>query len=333
MINPKSIFSMLCIGSTLFALISCNKNEEETLALEEVTLASITTDSLRAVGSTSLQIGGIITSDGNGMVTRGVCWSSDHEPTISDDTTIAGKGKGSFVSYIENLKSNTRYYFRAYATNSAGTSYGNVLEVTTTETVTDKDGNVYNTIKIGNQLWMAENLKTTHYRNGDPINIFQYGISLQEMKEGSFTNSKHLGMGWDFYGAYYNWFAINDRRSICPEGWHIPTDAEWNTILNTVGEKNFTKQILQHNYKYNDIMKGATNSSGFSAVPAGYCIDISLDGTITLANVTGNVSLWSSTEVNETMGSSLFLKIMFPDKPYLIETSKFNANPVRCIKD
>ena len=112
----------------------------------------------------------------------GVCWSTSQNPTVSDDHTTDGSGTGSFTSNLTNLTPGTTYYVRAYATNSMGTAYGSEESFTTTAalpqdgqpcvgaaTVTDYDGHTYNTVQLGSQCWMAENLRTSHYSDGTAI--------------------------------------------------------------------------------------------------------------------------------------------------------------------
>lgn len=135
-------------------------------------LATITTNNVYTQ-STSASSGGNITDAGGSTINaRGVAWGTSSGPTISGNKTNDGAGTGYFVSYISGLIPSTIYYVRAYVTNTSGTAYGNEYTISTKTpsiTITDIDGNTYNTVQIGNQVWMSENLKTTRYRQGSPI--------------------------------------------------------------------------------------------------------------------------------------------------------------------
>ena len=141
-----------------------------------------------------------------------------------------------------------------------------------TGTLTDIDGNVYKTIKIGEQWWMAENLKVTHYRNGDPIPNITGNTEWKNLSTGAYCNYENDTSNVATYGRLYNWYAVKDSCDIAPEGWHVSTDAEWQTLIDYLGGSSVAGGKLKetgttHWYSPN---AGATNESGFSALPAGY---------------------------------------------------------------
>ena len=101
-----------------------------------------------------------------------------------------------------------------------------------TGTVTDTDRNVYKTLKIGNQWWMAENLKVTHYANGDSIPFIKFGRDWGNITSGAYCFFMNDSVNATIYGNLYNRFAADDQRSIAPEGWHVSSDEEWLTLIN-----------------------------------------------------------------------------------------------------
>ncbi len=107
------------------------------------------------------------------------------------------------------------------------------------DTVTDIDGNVYQTIQIGNQVWMAENLKVTHYRDGTSIQYVQNELTEPDVWEtlttGAYCYYDDSQSNQTTYGNLYNWYAVADSRNIAPEGWHVPTDAEWKELEMALG--------------------------------------------------------------------------------------------------
>src|SRR5258706_116845 len=186
-------------------LIGCNKDEH---MLPEL-LTSVVTD----ISYKTAISGGNITSDGRASIaSRGVCWSVNPNPTISDSKTIDGGGTGTFVSNITGLTSGTTYHLRAYATNSVGTAYGNEVVFTSIPiSITDIDGNVYHTVIIGDQVWLTENLKTTKYRNGDLISNVSGDSEWANLATGAFSFYSNNSSNNSVYGNLYNWFAVTDN--------------------------------------------------------------------------------------------------------------------------
>jgi len=105
--------------------------------------------------------------------------------------------------------------------------------------VTDIDGNVYTTIKISSQWWMAENLKVTHYRNGDSIPNVIDSSAWMGLNTGAYCNYDNDTSHVAVYGRLYNWYTVNNNRNIAPTGWHLPTDAEWQTLIDYLGGELF----------------------------------------------------------------------------------------------
>ena len=198
------------------------------------------------IDETSAATGGEVIDDGGAPVNqRGVVWSTNENPTIDDNLgiTMDGSGTGTFISVLEDLDSETTYFVRAYATNIIGTAYGDQIEFTTTGgaqegTVVDHDGNLYNTVVIGTQEWMASNLRVSTYNNGDPIPTGLDNSSWQNAAAGAYAVYPHSLINGlnsdedvlDAYGALYNWHAVNDSRGMCPDGWHVASDAEWSQL-------------------------------------------------------------------------------------------------------
>jgi uncharacterized protein (TIGR02145 family) len=292
----------------------------------------LTTTEVRYITQTTATCGGNITSDGGATVTaRGVCWGTNQTPTIVDNKTTDSSGTGSFTSIITGLTANTTYYERAYATNSAGTGYGSVVSFTTPGTVTDIDGNVYNTVVIGTQVWMVENLKTTRYRNGDPIqNITdstQWNIYLTT---GAYCNYHNNVSYANTYGCLYNWYAVSDSRNIAPTGWHVPTNAEWTTLTNFLGGYTVAGGKLKEagTMHWASPNTNATNETGFTALPGGY--REGFYGTFEL--ITNYLYSWSSTEVNASNAWFVLMGYNFGNMTEGIYDKIFGFS-VRCIKD
>ncbi len=138
--------------------------------------------------------------------------------------------------------------------------------------VTDIDGNVYETVRIGNQVWMAENLKVTHYRDGTAIPNITDGTDWTNLTTGAYCYYDNNSSNGDTYGALYNWYAVNDSRNIAPEGWHVPTDNEWQTLIDYLGGSSVAGGKLKEagTTHWNSPNRGADNASGFTALPNGY---------------------------------------------------------------
>ena len=206
-------------------------------------LPTITTASPSSVGVDTVMIGGDISNDGgSSIVLRGICYSTSPNPNMGNQRTEDGSGTGSFNTVLRGLTSSTTYYARSYAKNSQGVVvYGNEVSFTTsapapsfacgTSTVSDVDNNTYNTVQIGTQCWTQSNLKTSKYRNGDNIPTGLSNSAWQNTTSGAYaTYNDDLGND-GMYGKLYNHYVVTDSRGLCPTGWHVPSDGEWNVLV------------------------------------------------------------------------------------------------------
>jgi uncharacterized protein (TIGR02145 family) len=290
--NSTGIFLLLLF----FLNNSCKKDNPES--------PLVTTATITDISSTSACSGGIVTNNGGApILTKGITWSTNENPTIGINSTLEGEGSGSFISTITLLNPATLYYVRAYATNIAGISYGNQTSFTTYPDdnhglVSDGEGNMYRTKIIGTQTWMTENLRATKFRNGTAIPLvttamdWYYLISPACCLYGNSQTNKAD------YGVLYNWFAIDigqdGNKNICPTGWHVPTDAEWTILTTYLGGDSAAVGKLKETglTHWREENNDATNETGFSARPGGVR---DFDGTFYGLGYYGG--WWSSTEL------------------------------------
>ncbi|MBL7046505.1 MAG: carboxypeptidase regulatory-like domain-containing protein [Candidatus Marinimicrobia bacterium] len=201
-------------------------------------------------------------------------------------------------------------------------------------TVTDIDGNTYQTLLIGNQKWMIENLKVTHYRNGDAIQYVQSESSepnvWENLSTGAYGYYNDDQSHQSTYGNLYNWYAVDDNRNIAPEGWHVPTDDEWQTLVDYLGGSSVAGGKLKEagTTHWNSPNSGATNESGFTALPGGY--RSSRNGSYSSLGYSGY--FWSSSEYYNYYAWYRILNYNNSD------VNRYNGNKdygrsIRCIRD
>ena len=194
-------------------------------------------------------------------------------------------------------------------------------------TVTDIDGNVYPTVTIGTQTWMAENLKTTRYRNGDSIPNVTDSLQWSTLTTAAYCNYNNDINMVKTYGHLYNWYAITSSKNIAPAGWHMPSDAEWTTLVNFLGDSPGGKLKATGTTYWNSPNTGATNSSGFSGLPAG---DRSYTGLFHYIGV--YACWWCSTEYSAANGWEYVLEYNRTGVTRM-NYSKGLGLSVRCVKD
>ena len=196
-------------------------------------------------------------------------------------------------------------------------------------TVTDIDGNIYNTVKIGIQEWTTENLKVEHYRNGDVISHIQNTEEWNQRILGSWCYYENELLYGETYGKLYNYYAVNDPRGLAPEGWHIPNEDEWTKLTDFLGGKNIAGIELKTTSTtlWKSPNLGATNKSKFSALPGGGRFN---NGEFTSV---GELSgFWSSSEGHSNLAwlRYLYYSHSVVTTNYVFKTFGLS---VRCIKD
>ena len=355
------------IGNTTYFVRAYATNSEVTVYGNEVvfttlfaTLPMVTTAGVSNITANASICGGNVINDGGAVVTgRGVCWSTSQNPTIADNHTADSSGIGGFTSNITGLTPGNIYYVRAYATNSQGTAYGDDLTFTAndglschgTATVNDFDNNSYNTVQIGQQCWMKENLRTTHYSDGISIALGSSTSTTTAYRYYPHNSSSTVST----YGYLYNWKAVMGNFSssstnpsgvqgICPTGWHVPSDSEWTQLTNYVSDHpqyrcggsslNIASALASTTGWISSTdpctvgfgQSTNNNATGFSAFPAGYY------GGGSSFNFGYDADFWSATEEysNYTYGLKLFqFRAIVGRNSYL----KYLGFSVRCLRN
>ncbi len=253
--------------------------------------------------------------------------------SITSDTQILS------VPYALHAKTSTTAQ-RAESLSINGATY-------TPEYLVDIDGNAYKTVKIGKQVWMAENLKVTRYRNGEVIPNVKDGSAWSALTTGAWCDYNNLAINGNKYGHLYNWYAVADPRNIAPEGWHVPTEAEltelqvylianggnWDgtTTENKIG-KSLAATTNWNSFTTigcigNDI--SSNNSSGFSGLPSGLRHPTG-GGFLSI----GNSGLWWSSSINAN-GAGAWLWHLNVSEQFMTKSDnvKIFGLSVRCVRD
>ncbi len=302
----------------------------------QATIPTLSTTAASSFTTTSAASGGNITSNGGAAITaRGVCWGTSASPTVAGSHSNDGTGNGLFTSSITGLTPGTVYYARAYATNSVGTAYGLQIEFCTS--IADVEGNIYRIVKIGNQLWMSENLRTTKYTDNSDI---PYVTDAEEWS--GLTTPAYCWYANNIsyrtpHGALYNWITVTTNR-LCPAGWHVPTDDEFNTMelylgipandINTWGWRGTNEGSEMKSTSGWGTGENGTNTSGFTALPGGY--RYAADG---LYYSLGTLAYWWTASLADT-DIAWYRRLDGPNTDvYKGATSIRGGKFIRCVKN
>lgn len=277
----SGLLKFIVLISLVLAVITCKKDETKTTSLAPVAL----TNSASWPGSHWVVLKGQV--NGKNQLTTVVFQydtSKTYTHTISPLPDTTSKNYNiAFSVTLTNLKPNTQYHFRINAINVSGTGNGADVAFKTTDTsnvvinfnpdltydsIYDSEGNKYRTIQIGTQTWMAENLRSTRLDDGTEIPFIPdvTAWSLLTTPGYCWYNSDSVG-----YGALYNWYTANTGK-LCPAGWHVPSDEEWTTLTDYLGGKSIAGAKLKEagTSHWLSPNTGATNETGFTALPSGY---------------------------------------------------------------
>jgi uncharacterized protein (TIGR02145 family) len=305
-------------------------------------LPVISTGIIDDITTGSVNISGSITSDGGSSInSRGFCWAIGSQPTINDNVFIEGSGIGNFNSILQGLLKGTTYYFRAFATNGVGTSYGVPITATLLNFNVIQgngvtfDGYSYQTAVYGNgQEWMVENLRTTVYSNGDVIPNVQDGNSWIVQTAGAWAHLFNSSQYENSLGKLYNWYAAADSRNVCPINWHLPSISEWMILIDYLGGSSVAGSKMKSvgtDY-WQAPNSYATNESEFSVFGSGVRADI-LNGAFN--PIIGDFTrgfFWSSDEMDVDNSKLIYFLNSQVNVSELSENKKIGVS-IRCLKD
>jgi len=198
------------------------------------------------------------------------------------------------------------------------------------QTIKDIDGNIYNPIKIGNQIWLIENLKTTRYSNGDTIPNVKDTIEWHILQTGAYANYNNSDSLVNKYGRLYNWPVVNDPKGLAPKGWHVASRKEWEELIDTLGGLEEAKNKLMESTWWTSEDLLPSKSCGFNALPGGF----RSSETGARYGAIGNTAYWWTSTLDE----------QWPSDPISITIGSYNSveigsdirrygHSVRCIKD
>jgi uncharacterized protein (TIGR02145 family) len=303
---------------------------------------------ITAFTGSSAKVDAFVIRDGGASVTeRGICYDTSENPQITNNKTSEGNGKGRINSVLNGLTANTTYYVRAYASNISGTGYSEQIKFTTMGSdngTFNYSGETYSFKTIGTQTWMTENMAflpdDITLESYITYTVPEYSVPLYNGKDGNAAKSTDI---YKTFGVLYNWPAA---MKVCPCGWHLPSDSEWNTLEKHLGllETGSDSRIKRSRTEVANQMKetgtihwkniknksnNGNNYSGFNALPGGYS-----DSRYSSDGRGYSAYFWSSSETNENQALNRKIESgLYFDGILKEEVFKNLKYSVRCIKD
>jgi uncharacterized protein (TIGR02145 family) len=281
------------------------------------TAPTVTTTAATSVAQTGATLNGTVNANNlSTTVTFEYGTTTSYGQSINAaPNTVSGNTTTNVSANLTGLIANTLYHYRVKVLSNGITTNGNDLTFTTlssggqTGTVTDIDGNVYNTVTIGTQVWMAENLKTTKYNDGTAIPNITDNSAWSLLTTGAYSDYSNIPANSTTYGRLYNWYvgASSNPKNVCPTGWHVPTDAQWYTLITYLGGEAVAGSKLKETgtTHWTPTNTGATNETGFTALPGG-CRN-SWSGTFVEI---GSIGFWWSSTETTTNGTDAYSRAM-----------------------
>jgi uncharacterized protein (TIGR02145 family) len=279
---------------------------------------SLIINSTGVTGLTATLASGTFTN-GSGNLVFTISGTPTSSGSANFNVTIGGQNCILTATVNSTSSGITSHTCGAINVHNANVSYGSM---------TDQEGNIYKTVTIGSQTWMAENLKTTKFRNGESILETTDNMQWEALNTASYCSYNNSNLFDCPYGKLYNWFAVIDARNICPNGWHIPSASEWETLTTYLGGANSALVKLKNtgNEYWIGANVNSSNESGFSALPGG------ARGGSGFSFIKEHSYFWSSTSTNVQNAQTRSIYYNFNSFD-VAESAKINGFSVRCLRD
>jgi len=313
-------FTLMLLSSLIITISSCSKDDDTPDPVIPAELSSMTIKN--APIKTDYYVGENL--DLSGLI---VTFNMDNGET--EDVAFSNfSDKGLTCSPVDGIELTSNMDEVIITHTNSGKIVNQLISFLT---LTDIDGNTYSHVKIGNQIWMVENLKTTHYRNGDEITdgTGVGDISTETDPKYWFAFDDDLD-NVSTYGRLYTWYAVNDSRNICPDGWHVPTDEEWTILTDYLGGLSVAGGKLKETgtTHWDSPNDGATNETGFTALPGSY-----RSNTSGFPHGLGNQGIWWA--ASESGSEDAWYRWVYYGDSAVgrDDNPKQQGFSVRCIKD